>query len=111
MGAAIEAQMDVNKFYELARHDLASLIGGAGVHSAVIFNDSGHDVTFNVYNYVDILYAIPAQTTRVASSFCGRVAASGVEIKVHPNGDRNSEFLVRPGKAYVYFGPGKVKEV
>jgi hypothetical protein len=47
----------------------------------------------------------------VASGKHGTVAASGTTFKVHPNQDKGQEFLVEPGKAYVYGGPGDVELV
>jgi hypothetical protein len=105
-----DGTMDVNKFYKVAREDIKSLIGGAGIGKAVIYNDTDAPVTFNIYNYIDIVYAIPAQKTLVAGHHYGTVAASGVQFKVHPNNNHDHEFLVEPGKAYVYNGPGKVTQ-
>ena len=111
MGATLDAKMNVNKFYDTARQDIGKLISGAAIGSAVIYNDSGKEVTFNVYNYIDTVYLIPAQKTLVASGYYGSVAASGKAFKILPNGDKSAEFLATPGNAYVYKGRGKVETV
>lgn len=103
--------MDANQFYKDAREDLKSLIAGAAVRSAVIFNDTKESVTFFVYNYIDIIYAIDATKALVAPGHYGTVAASGDFYKVHPNQRKEQEFLVAPGKAYIYKGPGAIQEV
>jgi hypothetical protein len=109
--AKLDAKVDLNKFYEVARKDIAKLIQGAAVNAAVIYNNSGEDVTFYVYNYIDTVYWIEAQKTLIADGHHGTVAASGQFFKIHPNSKDNQEFLVAPHKAYVYNGPGKVDMV
>jgi hypothetical protein len=47
----------------------------------------------------------------VAPGYYGRVAASGVSFKIHPNNKREAEFIVSPGNAYIYRGPGPVEQV
>jgi hypothetical protein len=47
----------------------------------------------------------------VAPGYYGTVAASGVSFKIHPNNKREAEFVVSPGKAYIYRGPGAVEQV
>ncbi|MEM1130790.1 MAG: hypothetical protein AAGH83_09745 [Pseudomonadota bacterium] len=39
------------------------------------------------------------------------MAASGVAFKIHPKDNKKQEFLVDPGKGYVYNGSGDVDEV
>jgi hypothetical protein len=53
-------QVDLNKFYDIASTDIRSLIAGAAVGSAVIFNAASKPVTFYVYNYIDTVYWVPA---------------------------------------------------
>jgi hypothetical protein len=107
---AQDITVDLNKFYKQSRGDIASLIGGAGVNAAVIFNNTKDPVTFYVYNYIDTVYLIPAQQTLVAPGHYGTVAASGVTFKINPNKNKDAQFLVAPKKAYVYNGPGAVTE-
>jgi hypothetical protein len=107
----VNAKVNINKFYDVARTDIASLINGAAIDSAVIFNDSGKPVKFYVYNYIDTIFLVSAQKTLVASDHYGQVAASGKFFKIHPDDDKDAEFLVAPGKAYVYRGPGKIETV
>lgn len=109
MSATLDAKVDLNQFYELARKDIGSLIGAAGINAAVIFNDTASPVTFYVYNYIDTVYWVSAQKVLVAPRTYGTVAASGAFFKIHPNDHAKEEFLVAPNKAYVYAGPGNVK--
>ena len=104
--AGPDIKMDVNKFYKVARGDIKSLIKGAGVGSAVIYNDTKQDVVFYVYNYIDIVYAVDAMHTKVAAGYYGTVAASGTQFKINPDKNVDNQFTVEPGKAYVYEGPG-----
>lgn len=103
--------IDLAEFYRMAREDISSLIGLAAVNGAVIYNDTDKPVTFYVYNYIDSVYWISAQKTCVAPGAYGTVAASGAFFKIHPNDDKEHEFLVAPHKAYVYSGPGRVTNV
>jgi len=64
-------------------------------------------VTFEVYNYIDCVNWVPAQKTFCASGEQATVAASGLHFKIHPNGNKEHEFLVAPRQAYIYRGPGK----
>lgn len=102
---------NLNKFYKDVREDIKGLIKGAKVDSAVIFNDTQQPVTFFVYNYVDTVYMVSAQKSLAAPGRYTTVAASGAFYKIHPNDNKSHEFLVAPGKAYVYKGPGDVEEV
>jgi hypothetical protein len=101
---------DANKGLDQIKEMLAGAIKGIGVEAAVIYNNTKENVTFYVYNYIDVAYLISAQKTLVAPAHYGRVAASGAEFKIHPNDNKDHQFLVRPGKAYVYSGPGMVEE-
>ena len=107
----VEVTVDLNQFYQDAREDIGKLIGGAEVKAAVIFNNSGRAVTFFVYNYTDGVNWVPAQKTLVANGHQGIVAASGVYFKIHPNNNKDAEFLVEPGHAYVFHGQGKLEPV
>ena len=109
--ANVDAKVDINKFYDVARKDIASLIGGMSVNAAVIYNASGAAVTFFVYNYIDTVYWISAAKVLVADGYYGSVVASGKFFKIHPNDNKNEEFLVAPHTAYVYRGPGKLEKV
>lgn len=111
MSANFDAKMNVNKFVDLVKEGITALIPVASVHDAAIFNDSGSDVTFYVYNYADTVHWISAMKSRVANQHFGIVAASGAFFKIHPNGDSNQEFLVAPHAAYIYRGPGKLEKV
>ncbi len=88
-----------------------TLIRGAAVNSAVILNVTRQPVTFYAYNYIDVLYAVDAQHTLLAPGRHGTVAASGNRFKVHPNKNADEQFLVEPGHAYIYRGPGDIDEV
>jgi hypothetical protein len=103
--------VDLNQFYEEARKDIGSLLEGARVNGAVIFNATKDNVTFHVYNYIDTVYWVDAMKTLVAPGHYGTVAASGSFFKIHPNNKKEEEFLVVPGKAYVYKGPGALEQV
>jgi hypothetical protein len=87
---------------------LKEAIAGCAVGSAVILNATTEPVTFFVYNYIDTVYWVPAQQTLVAPGTCGTVAASGVQFKVHPNNNKDYQFLVAPKTGYLYGGPGNV---
>ena len=103
--ADVNAKVDINKFYEVARRDVASLVGGLSV------NASGAAVTFFVYNYIDTVYWISAAKVLVADGYYGSVVASGKFFKIHPNDNKSEEFLVAPHTAYIYSGPGKLEKV
>lgn len=109
MSAELEAEINLNEFYKDARDDVKKLL--KSVNSAVIFNASGKDVTFYVYNYIDTVFWVSAQKTKIADGYYGDVAASGTFFKIHPNDNSSDEFLVAPGNAYVYKGPGKIEKV
>ena len=109
MPANLEANLDINKFYETARKDIKSLL--TSVNGAAIYNASGSNVTFYVYNYSDGVNLIEAHHFLVAPDYYGTAAASGKFYKVMPNKNKDEEFLVAPNKAYIYRGPGKIEEV
>lgn len=111
MTVSVDIKGDINKFYEVAREDIGRLIAGASVNSAVIFNATDAKVTFYIYNYIDNVYWVSAQKTLVAPGAYGVVAASGAFFKVHPNDNKNEEFLVAPHKAYIFRGPGSLEMV
>ncbi|WP_049721663.1 hypothetical protein [Gilvimarinus polysaccharolyticus] len=98
MSAELEAEINLNDFYKDARDDVKSLL--KSVNSAVIFNASGKDVTLHVYNYIDTVFWVSAQKTKIADGYYGNGAASGTFFKIHPN-NKDDEFLVAPGNAYV----------
>jgi len=107
----LDAKIDINDFQKLAREDISKLIKGAAVGSALIFNASGKPVTFYVYNYIDVVYWISAQKTKVAHGYHGTVTASGKVFKIHPNKEKGDEFTVVPNGAYIYRGPGKLEHI
>lgn len=109
--ANVNASVNLNKFYDQARKDVGKLLDGAGVHGAVIFNATGKTVTFYAYNYIDTVYWIDAQHTKIADDHHGTVAAAGSFFKIHPDKHVDNEFLVEPHKAYVYHGPGKLEKL
>lgn len=82
---------------------------GLTVNEVAIVNQSNKNIRFYVYNFSDIIYAIPAHELTVARGWSGEIAASGKTFKVRPNNQANAEFIVTPGKAYIYYGVGKVK--
>jgi len=77
----------------------------------LIVNGSKAPVTFFVYNYVDSIHWVSAMKVLVAPGKTGVAVASGAFFKIHPNDKQEQEFLVAPGKAYVYHGPGDVDTV
>ena len=103
--------VDLNNFYDQVRKDIASLMDATKVNGAVIFNATKETVTFHVFNYIDMVHWVEAMKTPVAPGYYGTVAASGDKFKIHPNKNRDAEFLVSPGKAYVYEGVGALREV
>jgi hypothetical protein len=107
----VDAKVNLNTFVEQARSGIGELLHGAAISSSVIYNNTKSPVTFYVYNYIDIVYLISAQKTLVAPGYYGVVAASGKFYKIHPNDKKEQEFLVAPGHAYVYNGPGQIQSV
>lgn len=107
----ISGKVDLNTFMDQARSSIGTLLHGAAVRSSVIYNNTKAPVTFYVYNYIDPVYLVSAQKALVAPSYYGIVAASGEYYKIHPNDKKEQEFLVAPGRAYVYHGPGQVEPV
>jgi hypothetical protein len=102
---------DANKFADQVREGVESIAGQLKIGKALIFNGTDKPVNFYVYNYIDTVYWVAAMHTLVAPGKVGAVAASGTSFKVHPDDDKAKEFLVDPGKAYLYGGPGDVEEV
>lgn len=103
--------VDVNKTIDQVMAAIREIApAGAALHEAVIGNATGGMVTFNTYNYVDNVYWVDAAHPKCAPGHAVRVAASGQFFKIHPNGNKDEEYLVAPGKRYVYEGPGKMKE-
>lgn len=83
----------------------------ARVNEAVVGNGTGSTIKLSVYNYIDTVYLVAAQTVNVAPGKAGRVAASGDVFKIHVNDNKSEEYLVAPGKAYLYQGLGAFGEV
>lgn len=110
MSVIDEAQItgDLNKLSDQIVDLVKGAITGLRVDQALIVNDTRAPVTFYVYNYADSVYWVSAMKAKIAPQKSGMVAASGVFFKIHPNDDKSNEFLVAPGKAYVYRGAGDV---
>ncbi|MBI6629932.1 hypothetical protein [Pontibaca salina] len=102
---------DANKFVDQVTKGIGDIAQQLKVNKALVFNHTDKPVNFYVYNYADNLYWISAMHTLVAPGKVGAVAASGVSFKVHPGDNTEHQFLVEPGKAYLYHGPGSVEEV
>lgn len=102
---------DLNKFVDQVYNGIGFIADALKVNKALVYNNTKQAVNFYVYNYVDVVYWISAMHTLVAPNKVGAVAASGTVFKIHPNDNKDHEFLVEPHKAYVYFGPGDIVEV
>lgn len=100
--------MDLKEFIDIVCTNIRKIFDLMPVNSAVIYNNTDKPVTFFVYNFIDSVYWISAQRTHIAPGTYGSVAASGAFFKIHPNDNRDHEFLVAPHNAYVYSGPGRV---
>jgi hypothetical protein len=102
---------DANKFVDQIYNGVGVVADQLKVNNAIIYNYTDSPVNFYVYNYSDTVYWVSAMHTLVAPEKAGAVAASGVTFKIHPNDNKDQEFLVEPHKAYIYFGPGDVMEI
>ncbi len=103
----VNGKVDLNTFVDQA----AKLAKGLDANTALIYNHSGHTVRFYCYNGGDFIKAISYSKPNIANGYSGEIAAGGSVFKVHPNDKGDDEFLVKPRKAYVYKGPGKIDQV
>lgn len=102
---------DLTEMHDALKKDIRDIVSSMRTGVARIFNGSGQTVVFYVYNYIDTVYWVSAQHTMVASGKAGDVSASGDRYKVHPNDNHKAEFLVEPGKVYLYRGEGDVEQI
>lgn len=110
-GISVNVKGNVNKFVDQVRSATGEIADQLKINKSVVINATDKPVNFYVYNYVDNVYWISAMHTLVAPGKVGAVMASGKAFKVHPDDKKEQEFLVTPGKAYVYRGPGDIEEV
>lgn len=109
MDANVEVK--VNELHDQLRKDVGEVAQALKIGKAAILNATSKPVNFYVYNYVDSAYWISAMHTLVAPGKVGAVMASGAAFKVHPDDNKTHEFLVTPGRAYIYRGPGDIDEM
>lgn len=109
--ASIDIKGNLNKFTDQVKSGIGDIAQQLKVNKAAVLNATDKPVNFYVYNYIDNAYWISAMHALVAPGKVTALMASGVAFKVHPNDVKNHEFLVTPGKAYIYKGPGDVEEV
>lgn len=107
----VNLEGDANKFVDQIKGGIGDIAEQLKVNASLIFNNSSKPVNFYVYNYADSVFWISAMHTMVAPNKVGKVAASGVAFKVHPDDNKDHEFLVEPHKAYIYWGPGSIDEI
>ncbi|MEM8826661.1 MAG: hypothetical protein AAGD40_07035 [Pseudomonadota bacterium] len=107
MAINIGGKADLNEFAAQAGAAASKL----GAKTAALYNDSGKPVTFKCYNGSDLVCKIAFTKPLIASGYSGEISAGGAHFKVHPDGNRSHEFLVKPRTAYIYEGPGKLTEV
>jgi hypothetical protein len=108
---ALKLKGDVNKFVDQIRSGVGDISQQLKVNKSLILNNTSEPVNFYVYNYVDNAYWISAMHSLAAPNKAVAVAASGVAFKIHPNDNKQQEFLVDPGRAYIYNGPGDITPV
>ncbi|MGB5452308.1 MAG: hypothetical protein WBM71_04570 [Sedimenticolaceae bacterium] len=103
----LSGKVDVNTFVDQA----AGLAKALDAGTALVLNESGKSVTFYCYNGGDFIMAVPYSKPTIAQGYSGTIAAGGSVFKVFADNKGNAEFLVKPNKAYIYRGPGKIEEV
>ncbi|MBR9829933.1 MAG: hypothetical protein GYB41_15080 [Oceanospirillales bacterium] len=111
MAANLNTKMDLEEFYEIAQKDIQKIIGNTAKNSAIIFNNSGRDIDFHVYNYIESAYWLAASHTFISNKNIGIITANGSFFKVKPDNYYNEEFLVQPNRAYIYKGLYDLKEI
>ncbi|MCP5086032.1 MAG: hypothetical protein GY952_04400 [Rhodobacteraceae bacterium] len=104
---ASNVEVDGNGLVKQAAGIVTSLSG----NTAALHNACGKDLKFYCYNSSDVIFLISNTKPFIANNSWGEIAAAGKHFKVHPDDETDHEFLAKPGKAYVYRGPGKVEEV
>ncbi|WP_194767509.1 hypothetical protein [Tamlana sp. I1] len=108
---SLEANINVNDFYNIAMKDIGKLVSGISSGSAIIFNDTGKQIDFYVYNYIDSLCWITMKKVKIAHGSYGTITAYGKYFKIHPDKNKVNEFLVAPNEAYIYKGPGELVHI
>lgn len=103
----VSGEVDLNTFLDQAASVAKSLDAG----TALVYNSSNKTVEFYCYNGGDPFMAVAYSKPTIAHGYSGVVAAGGSVFKVFADNKGNTEFLVKPNKAYVYKGPGMVEQV
>ena len=111
MAANLNTKMDLEEFYDISQKKIQEMMGGTAKNSAIIFNKSGRDIEFHVYNQFDFSYWIAANKTLILDNDIGLVIASGPFFKIKPNNYYKEEFLIQPNKTYIYRGIYDLKEI
>lgn len=107
MAAIINGKVDLNEFAKQA----GSAAKGLDAGTALLYNASKSSVQFYCYNGGDFIQAIPYSKPTIASGYAGTIAAGGSNFKVFADNKGDAEFLVKPGRAYIFHGKGAVEEV
>lgn len=105
--ANITGKVDLNTFVDQAAHLAKSLDAG----TSLLYNNSAGTAKFYCYNGGDFVMAIPYSKPSIAKGCSGLIAAGGTVFKVFADNKGDAEFLVKPNRAYVYGGPGDVREL
>ncbi len=100
----INGKVDLNEFVSQAAAAAKTL----DASTALIMNNSGKAVAFYCYNGGDLVKAVPFSKPLIAAGYSGLLSAGGTTFKVYPDNKADTEFIVKPHKAYVYEGPGKI---
>lgn len=100
----IEANIALNKIYDVGRLDIAAPIGGPDVNGSFIRHDSIGAGAVSVCNYTDTVGRIAARTP-------AKGAASGGLFKVRPDDRAEEEYRVAPNKAHARRGRGDMEAV
>jgi hypothetical protein len=100
-------KVDLNTFVDQAAKLAKSLDAG----TSLLYNNSGKKANFYCYNGGDFVMAVPYSKPAIAAGCSGLIAAGGTVFKVFADNKGDAEFLVKPNRAYVYGGPGNVREL
>ncbi|MCB2111302.1 MAG: hypothetical protein H6895_07300 [Defluviimonas sp.] len=103
----VTGKVDINTFVDQA----AKLAKGLDAGTSLLYNNSGKKANFYCYNGGDFVMAIPYSKPTIATGCSGLIAAGGSVFKVFADNKGDAEFLVKPNRAYVYGGPGDVREL